>query len=322
MVRNKLSRVVVGGVDTHAATHRAAVLDDRRALLGLAQFPATGAGYSDLLRWMNEFGPLRCIGVEGTGAYGAGLVGHLHDHGMVVVEVACFDRRLRRHVGKSDPIDAEAAARTVLAGTASVRPKLSNGPMEAMRALRVVRSGAVKPKTAAVNNLHAMVVTAPECLRAQLPTRSAHALVSACAGLRSHPGHLDDTLQATKAALRSIAHRAQALETEARQLQEQIDRLTKQVGPATSSVFGLGPDTASTLLVTVGDNPDRLRSEAAFARLRGAAPIPASSGKTNLDACTAAATVRRTKPSTFPLSLGCGTTSRLVSTRPGDELRR
>jgi transposase len=136
MVRNKLSPVVVGGVDTHAATHHAAVLDARGALLGSAQFPATGAGYSDLLGWMSEFGRLHCVGVEGTGAYGAGLARHLHGHGVVVLEVPRPDRRLRRRLGKSDPIDAEAAARAVLAGTASARPKLSNGPMEAIRALR------------------------------------------------------------------------------------------------------------------------------------------------------------------------------------------
>jgi transposase len=274
-------REIIGGVDTHAATHHAAVLDRNGARLGSKEFPATAAGYVSMLAWMRRFGVVTRVGVEGTGAYGAGLARYLHDQGVTVIEVPRPDRRVRRQSGKSDPIDAEAAARSVIAGTATVAPKLSNGPIEALRALRVARSGAIKAKTAATNTLHGMVITAPEALRSQLPARTGPALISACLRLRPDPERLADPTQATKTALRSIAQRAQALTLEARRLERQIAELTKTAAPNTTALFALGPDTASALLVTIGDNPDRLRSEASFAHLCGVAPIPASSGKTN-----------------------------------------
>jgi transposase len=268
-------------VDTHAATHQGAVIDLNGRLLGCEQFLATPSGYAALLSWMRRFGRLERVGVEGSGAYGAGLARHLHHQSVAVIEVPRPDRRLRRQAGKSDPIDAEAAARAVLAGTATVEPKLCEGPIEAVRALRVARNGAIKAKTAATNTLHSMAITAPESLRTRPPTRSGLALVTACLRLRPDMTRLDDPVQATKAALRSIAQRARALAIEARQLEGQLDTLTRQVAPSTTAVFALGPDTASALLVTIGDNADRLRSEAAFAHLCGTAPIPASSGKTN-----------------------------------------
>lgn len=162
------ARPIIGGVDTHVATHHAAVIDGGGRLLDHRQFPATPDGYVQLLRWLRTKGQLEAVGIEGTGAYGAGLARHLASHGVAVVEVPRPDRRLRRQHGKSDPIDAEAAARAVLAGTATVKPKLANGPIEAVRALRVARNGAIKAKTAATNSLHAMVITAPEPLRTQL----------------------------------------------------------------------------------------------------------------------------------------------------------
>ncbi|WP_235892328.1 IS110 family transposase [Mycolicibacterium hodleri] len=162
------STTIIGGVDTHSATHHAAVIDTHGRLLGDAEFPATAAGYASMLTWMRNHGKLTQVGVEGTGAYGAGLARHLHTQGVEVLEVPRPDRRLRRQRGKSDPIDAESAARTVLAGKASGAPKLADGPIEAIRMLRVARSGAVKAKTAAMNTLRAMLVTAPDSLRTQL----------------------------------------------------------------------------------------------------------------------------------------------------------
>lgn len=275
------ARPIIGGVDTHVATHHAAVIDGGGRLLDHRQFPATPDGYVQLLRWLRTKGQLEAVGIEGTGAYGAGLARHLASHGVAVVEVPRPDRRLRRQHGKSDPIDAEAAARAVLAGTATVKPKLANGPIEAVRALRVARNGAIKAKTAATDSLHAMVITAPEPLRTQLRGISSARLVRACLRLRPDLECLEDPVQAYKHALRSIARRAEALGAEARQLECQLSALTHKVAPITTGIFALGPDTASALLVSAGDNPDRLRSEAAFAHLCGAAPIPASSGKTN-----------------------------------------
>lgn len=281
MTITRSRREIIGGVDTHAATHHAAVLDRNGARLGSKEFPATAAGYVAILAWMRGFGVVTRVGVEGTGAYGAGLARHLHDRGVTVIEVPRPDRRMRRQAGKSDPIDAEAAARSVIAGTATVAPKLANGPIEAIRALRVARNGAIKAKTAATNTLRGMVVTAPETLRAQLPASTGPSLIAACLRLRPDPQRLDDPVQATKAALRSIAQRARNLTIESRQLKQQITQLTATAAPNTTAVFALGPDTASALLVTIGDNPDRLRSEASFAHLCGVAPIPASSGKTS-----------------------------------------
>jgi transposase len=272
---------IIGGVDTHSATHHAAVIDSHGRLLDDAEFPASPAGYAAMLTWMRSKGNLSQVGVEGTGAYGAGLARYLHDQAVEVLEVPRPDRRIRRQRGKSDPIDAEAAARTVLASKASGAPKLADGPIEAIRMLRVARLGAVKAKTAAINTLRAMLITAPDSLRAQLQDQSPTQLVTACARLRPDLAHLADPIQATKAALRSVAIRSQHLELETRTLRQQLDDLTQKIAPVTSAVFGLGPDTASALLVAIGDNPDRLRSEAAFAHLCGVAPIPASSGKTN-----------------------------------------
>lgn len=273
-------RGVIGGVDTHAATHHAAALDLRGVLQGSQEFAATAAGYGELLDWLRSHGRIDRVGVEGTGAYGAGLARHLHDRGVSVIEVPRPDRRLRRQSGKSDPIDAEAAARAVLAGTATVVPKLANGSIEAIRTIRVARNGAIKARTAATNALQGLLISAPEPLRAQLRCRSTIKLVKTCAGLRPDMARLHEPTQALKLALRSVAQRADALAIEARQLNRQLVALTERAAPATSAVFALGPDTTGALLVSIGDNPDRLRSEGSFAHLCGVAPIPASSGKT------------------------------------------
>jgi transposase len=274
-------RKLIGGVDTHTATHHAAVIDQNGRLLADAAFPASARGYAALLAWMRSKGQLDKVGIEGTGAYGAGLARHLHQHGVSVLEVPRPDRRLRRQHGKSDAIDAEAAARTVLAGNAGGAPKLATGPIEAIRALRVARIGALKAKTAATNALLAMVITAPEPLRSQLRELSRTQLVTTCMRLRPDTSELADPTHATKIALRSVATRARALDREARALNTQLNELTTTIAPATSAIFGLGPDTTAALLIAIGDNPDRLRSEAAFAHLCGVAPIPASSGKTH-----------------------------------------
>lgn len=225
---------------------------------------------------------MHAVGVEGTGAYGAGLARHLRVENVTVVEAPRPDRRMRRNHGKSDPIDAEAAARAVLSGTATVIPKRADGPVEAIRALRVARLGAVKAKTAATNTLRGILITSPEPLRAQLPAAGLpNKLIDACARLRPDHDHLEDPTQAIKAALRSIAQRARSLRDEIKVLDAQIHTLVSVTAPATLAVFAMGPDTAAAILVTLGDNPDRLRSERAFAHLCGVAPIPASSGKTN-----------------------------------------
>jgi transposase len=276
----KRTRVVIGGVDTHSRTHHAAVIDQQGRLLADAEFSAHTDGYRQLLGWLRRHGQLCSVGVEGTGTYGAGLTRFLLDHGVPVLEADRPNRKTRRQRGKSDPIDAEAAARAVLAGVATALPKRRDGIVEAIRVLRGVRAGAVKARTAAVNQLKAVVVTAPAVVREPLDGRSTARQVAACARLRPDPEQLADPTQATKAALRSVALRILALEQEIKVADERLRELVPKAAPRTLGLLAIGIEHAGQLLVTAGDNPERLRGEAAFAHLCGAAPIPASSGRT------------------------------------------
>lgn len=273
-------QTLVGGVDTHLAVHQAAILTTTGEVVGNKEFLATTVGFDGMLSWMRGRGNLKSVGIEGTGSYGAGLARFLLSHGVDVVEVPRPDRRLRRQVGKSDPIDAEAAARAVLSGHGNTAPKIADGPIESVRMIRVARAGATKAYTAAVNSLRGLIVTAPEPLRQRLRGLSRGQLLTTCRHLRTDGQRAGDPEQAAKIALRSIAERAHNLEVEASALKRQLAAVTAQAAPSTTAIFGLGPDTAGALLVAIGDNPDRLRSEAAFARLAGVAPIPASSGQT------------------------------------------
>jgi transposase len=274
-------RQVVGGVDTHADTHTAALIDTAGRSLDHRQFPTTPAGYADLTIWITSHGRLQRIGVEGTGAYGAGLARHLAAAGLEVVEVDRPDRKARRFAGKSDPIDAEAAARAALSGRASGTPKTRTGPVEALRALRVARRSAVTVRAQALVQIKALVVTAPEPLRTQLRALPTSALLATCAALRPDRSRISDPTQATKTALRALALRHAHLSAEIDDLDVQLAPLVSAINPTLLAAFGVGTDVAGQLLVTAGDNPDRLHSEAAFAALCGVSPIPASSGRTH-----------------------------------------
>jgi hypothetical protein len=270
----------VGGVDTHADTHHAAVLVMNGGRIADAEFPATHAGYVQLLAWLRSFGRVHAVGVEGTNSYGAALTRHLHTAGVRVVEVNRPDRQQRRLKGKSDPLDAYAAADAVLAGKAVSVPKLGTGVVEAVRALHLTRAGAMKARTAAINELRALLVTAPAGLRDQLRGHTPAALVTTCARLRPSTD-LTDPAQATKHALRALARRYQQLTREITDLTRQLTALLTHTCPKLLTHHGIGVETTAQLLTTLGDNPDRARSEAAFAMLCGTAPIPASSGRTD-----------------------------------------
>jgi transposase len=202
----------------------------------------------------------------------------LDGQGQVVLEVNRPDRQARRRRGKSDPVDAEAAARAVLAGQATAIPKSGDHLVEMVRSLRVARATAIKARTQAANALRALLVTAPTELREQLRELPAGKLASTAARLR--PGPILTTTAATKLALRLLGQRYQALETELAVVDAELDRLTAQAAPGLRQLCGVGAEIAGALLVAAGDNPGRLRSEAAFSMLCGASPIPASSGKT------------------------------------------
>lgn len=267
------------GVDTYADVHVGVALDDLGRRVGTHTIPTTPAGYAELVAWVGSFGTLERIGLEGTGSYGAGLARWRRERGFTVLEVERPNRQTRRRRGKSDPLDAEAAARAVLAGTATGQPKAGDGPVEMVRALQVARRSAVRARTQAANQLHALVVTAPERLREQLRPLSLRQCVKTAAAFR--PGATLATPTATtKLALRCVARRSQQLSAEIEVLDTQLTRLISHVAPALLAIKGVGTDTAAVLLAAAGDNPERLRSEAAFAHLCGVAPIPASSGKT------------------------------------------
>lgn len=289
--------MVTGGVDTHADVHVAAVIDPVGRELGWAAFDTDPAGYLALMDWLNSFGTVEVVGVEGTGVYGAGLTRRLHAAGVAVVEVDRPDRKARRFQGKSDPLDAYAAARAALSGRASGTPKTRDGAVEMIRTLRVARNSAVKARAVALTQLKALIKTAPEELREQLRDLDGAALLSTCGRLRAtrgptptpspfakrklRPGPLTDPTAAAKRSLAALAGRIRALNVEIGDLDDDLEPLITDTAPNLLAVYGVGLDVAGQLLVTAGDNPDRLHGEAAFAHLCGVAPIPASSGKTN-----------------------------------------
>jgi transposase len=267
------------GVDTHLDQHVAAVVDRTGRSLGWQSFPATVPGYRALLDWAGGFGPVATVGVEGTGGWGLGLTRYLVDQGIEVLEVLRPGRKDRRHNGKSDPIDAEAAARAVLSGAATNQPKSRDGRVEAIRILKVARDSAVKARIAAVRQLHCLIVTAPEPLRAQLTGLTFAQLVATCLAFNIDRDQLSDPSEATRAGMRALARRWHQLDDEAKNADRQITALVREAAPQLLARPGIGVQSAAALLTTVGDNAERVRNEAAMAHLCGVAPMPASSGR-------------------------------------------
>ena len=272
-------RAITGGVDTHADVHVAAALDPIGGLLGVQEFPATAAGYADLLEWLGGFGTVDLVGVEGTGSYGAGLARYMAGAGVRVVEVDRADRQDRHRQGKSDPLDAVSAARAAQSGRASGAPKGRDGAVEAIRALMVAKRSARHERTQAINQARALILTGPDELRARFTGHRTAALAAAIAALRPRPGDVPG--YATRIALRELGRRVQFLDAQLKRLDELIIPLVTARAPGLLRLHGVGPDTAALLLVAAGDHPERLRSESSWAHLCGVAPIPASSGKTS-----------------------------------------
>jgi transposase len=269
---------VMLGIDTHLETHVGVMIDYRGKWLGALSIATTPSGYRELLSWAQSLGHLHRAGIEGTGTYGAGIAQFLHTHGVEVWEINRPDRSQRRLQGKSDPTDAESAARTVLSGKAQAIPKLQKGAAEAMRTVSVARRSAVKARTQTINQLRALLISAPDDIRAKLWKSKPEQYVKECAQILSL-GHTT-ALQTLATTLRLLAKRWLYLTTELRELDATLEYLTAHAAKRLRSQFGVGPHTAATLLAVAGDNPERLRSEAALAALCGTNPLPASSGKT------------------------------------------
>lgn len=265
------------GVDTHRDVHVAAVCDELGRTLGTASFAATAPGYVRLLAWARGHGTIVTVGVEGTGSWGAALTRYLTDSAVAVVEVTRPDRSARRHLGKSDDLDAQAAARAALTGAARNVPRSRDGAVEAIRALKTARDGAVKARTAVADQLRHQIVAVDPALRARLEALSWGRLIAACQTLTCEDP--TDPAQAANAALASMAARWQHLHREVNALNRKLRPTVAAVAPQLTDRPGIGLQSAADLLVTAGDNPHRLANEAAFARLCGVAPLPASSGK-------------------------------------------
>jgi transposase len=275
---DKRQKIIIG-VDTHKDFHHVAVISSLGESLTDRKFDATPDGYASLIAWVGDQGDVLRAGVEGTGSYGAGLTKRLRTAGITVIDVLAPDKQERRLRGKTHQIDAYSAARAVLAKRATTVPKVRDGEVEAMRILRATRRMVVKQRTEIMNQLHSLLVSAPENLRAKLAGLKGKDLAKACSRLRDVAAD-DVVTAATKDAARSLGRRVVELTVEADRFEDRLRTLVTGYAPELLAVYGVGPDVAATLLTVAGENVDRIGSESALAHLAGTAPIPASSGKT------------------------------------------
>ncbi|WP_250853594.1 MULTISPECIES: IS110 family transposase [Streptomyces] len=257
---------VIGGIDTHTDVHQAAVIDTIGQHLATEASPTTPEGYRHLLAWLRSHGQVLMVGMEGTGSFGAELARHPRTNQITVIEVDRPDRRARRATGKSDPVDAYAAATAVLSGGAKGIPKGRDGTVEAIRARRVVRASTVKARTQTTNQIKSLIITAPAAVREALPSLTTTELIRRLSA--SRPGaDLTDPAVAVKLALKRLTKCHQHLSVEIADAVTELRALIASTAPGLLALPGVGTETAGQLLVTAGDNPDRLVSKASFAYL-------------------------------------------------------
>ena len=313
---------VVIGVDTHKHIHVAAVMDSVGGILATMTIATDTGGFHQLLDWASTFGQIIAFGIEGTGSYGAALTSYARRHGHNVVEVSRPDRRLRRLNGKSDTLDAENAARAVLAGFATAIPKTADGNVEMIRQLKVAHDTAVKGRATMMVTLEALLVHAPEQLRVETSRKTQIMLARHLAALR--PRELDTPDDSIRHTLRSLARRWQHLDAEAKGLSTMIEDLVMRTAPHLVEPFGIGVDTAAEILIVAGDNPERIKSEAAFAKLAGISPVPAGTGMTSGKHRINHGGHRQhqqTRRSIAPSSSACVSTNRQSPTLPAAPLK-
>jgi transposase len=266
------------GVDTHRDSHSAAVCNPTGAVTAEVTLAADALGYKRLLRFAHEHAPARRVwAIESTGSFGAGLTSFLLEQGEWVVEIDRPARPARRNGAKSDALDAARAAREALSRKHLAQPR-RRGSREAIRALLATREGAVVARTKAIAQLKALIVNAPEQLRHHFRSLTTDEQLARCARLRTGPTQSVEH-RSTIIALRSAARRALALEAEAADLESELELLVRELAPGLLAEPGVGVISAAQLL-SAWSHHGRFRSEAAFASLAGAAPIPASSGQT------------------------------------------
>ena len=270
---------VIAGVDTHADTHHVALITEYGKHLADQKFLAVGSGYREIAEYITQYGPVTAVGIEGTGSYGAELARLLAKDGFDIKEVNRPNRAHRRLHGKSDPLDAYQAAESVLAERGTSTPKTRDGYVEALRVLRTARTSALKARTAVLTQISGVLTAAPEAVRAKYRGQTSEARAKAMAGTRPS-GDIADPAVATAVTLKRMGARHHYLSTEIDESDAELGRIIAEHAPALTGINGVGTAVASQLLVTIGDNPERLTTEAQFAALTGTAPIPASSGKT------------------------------------------
>lgn len=276
----KTTHPIIIGIDTHKATHVAVAIDTQGTRLAALSIPTNPKGYLELERWARSFGKVMAFGIEGTGSYGAGLSRSLVAQGHNVIEITRPNRQLRYTQGKTDSLDAEGAARSVLSGQATARPKTQTGSSEMIRHLKIARDTGVKSRSQAMVTLKTLIINARAELRASLdPIRGKVALIRHIAAFRS--GDIDTPLASAKAAMRALARRWLLLHEEIIAHDKELERLVTERAPDLMASHGIATLTVAEMLILVGDDPTRIRSEAAFAKLCGVCPIPASSGKTH-----------------------------------------
>ncbi|WP_422759298.1 IS110 family transposase [Paenarthrobacter sp. C1] len=270
---------IIAGIDTHADTHHVAIINEHGKPLADREFLAVGSGYRKIVDFITSHGTVTAVGVEGTGSYGAELSRVLRGEGLLVLEVNRPNRAARRTEGKSDPLDAYQAAQSVLDGRTTSIPKAKDGPVECLRILRAGRASAMKARTAAVNQIKGLLVSAPDRLRAKYRGLGTAAMITSLHRTRPS-GHMADPEYVCLLTLKALASRCHSLAAEIAAADAALKEILDTYAPMLCDLSGVGTEVASQLLVTVGDNPDRIGNEAQFAALVGVAPIPASSGKT------------------------------------------
>jgi transposase len=270
---------IIAGIDTHSDTHHVAIINEHGKPLADKEFLAVGSGYRKIVDFITSYGTVTAVGVEGTGCYGAEIAKTLRGEGLTVLEVNRPNRAARRLKGKSDPLDAYQAAKSVLEGRATSVPKAKDGPVECMRILRAARASAMKARTAAINQIKGLLVSAPDRLRSKYRGLATAPLLVALQRTRPS-GHVADPEFVCLLSLKTLATRCQSLAAEIAATEAALQEILDSYAPLLCDLPGVGTDVASQLLVTVGDNRGRIGNEAQFAALVGAAPIPASSGKT------------------------------------------
>jgi transposase len=273
-------RVVVGGVDTHKDLHVASVVNERDQVLGTQCFATTRQGYRQMLAWMRSFGQVQRIGIESTGTYGAGLLRFMQQAGIEILEVTAPDKQDRRKRGKSDDLDAQNAAHAAFAGKRTVTPKSRDGMIESLRVLRACRKTAVTARRIALQMIQNTIVCAPDSLRETLRKMTRMQLIRTLAAWRPDLTDYRTVETAYRISLKSLGRRYLELHDEIADLDAMIGAIVDELAPNLVARNSIGHASAAQLLLTAGDNPERLRSEASFAALCGVSPVPASSGNT------------------------------------------